>query len=90
MKDKTISSRMEKLVDDSLYEIIEFNESKPIIFQKDKKKKQQQQQLCKTAKSTIVAITNVLRWNFACVPGFALLCIIGSAGAYLCNQKHLF
>jgi hypothetical protein len=51
MKGKTISSRMEKSIDDSLFEIIEFNESEPIIFQKDKKKKQQQQQLCKTAKS---------------------------------------
>ena len=50
MKDKTISSRMEKSVDDGLYEIIEFNECEPIIFQKDKKKKQQQQ-LCKTANS---------------------------------------
>jgi hypothetical protein len=49
MKDKTISSRMEKTIDDSIYEIIEFNESEPIIFRKDKKKKQQQQ-LCKTAK----------------------------------------
>ena len=49
MKDKTISSEMEKSIDDSLYEIIEFNESEPIIFQKDKKKKQQQ--LCKTEKS---------------------------------------
>jgi hypothetical protein len=37
-------------IDDSFYEIIEFNECEPIIFQKDKKKKQQQQ-LCKTAKS---------------------------------------
>jgi hypothetical protein len=50
IKDKTISSQMGKSIDDSLYEIIEFNESEPIIFQKDKKKKQQQQ-LCKTAKS---------------------------------------
>ena len=50
MKDKTISSRTEKSIDDSLYEIIEFNECEPIIFQKDKKNKQQQQ-LCKTAKS---------------------------------------
>jgi hypothetical protein len=50
MKDKTISNRMVKSIDDSLYEIIEFNECEPIIFQKDKKKKQQQQ-LCKTAKS---------------------------------------
>jgi len=41
---------MEKTIDDSIYEIIEFNESEPIIFQKDKKKKQQQQ-LCKTAKA---------------------------------------
>jgi hypothetical protein len=49
MKDKTISSRMEKSIDDGLYEIIEFNECEPIIFQKDKKKKQQQ--LCKTAES---------------------------------------
>ena len=49
IKDKTISSRIEKSIDESLYEIIEFNESEPIIFQKDKKKKQQQ--LCKTAKS---------------------------------------
>jgi hypothetical protein len=50
MKDKTISNRMEKSIDDSLYEIIEFNECEPIIFQKDKKKKQPQQ-LCKTAKN---------------------------------------
>jgi hypothetical protein len=49
MKDKTISSSMEKSIDDRLYEIIEFNEREPIIFQKDKKKKQQQR-LCKTAK----------------------------------------
>jgi hypothetical protein len=50
IKDKTISSQMGKSIDDSLYEIIEFNECEPIIFQKDKKNKQQQQ-LCKTAKS---------------------------------------
>lgn len=50
IKDKTISSRIEKSIDESLYEIIEFNECEPIIFQKDKKKKQQQQ-LCKTARS---------------------------------------
>jgi hypothetical protein len=49
IKDKTISSRIEKSIDESLYEIIEFNESEPIIFQKDKKKKQQQS--CKTAKN---------------------------------------
>ena len=49
MKDKTISSAMEKSIDDSLYEIIEFNECEPIIFQKNKKRKQQQ--LCKTAKT---------------------------------------
>jgi hypothetical protein len=49
IKDKTISSRIEKSIDESLYEIIEFNESEPIIFQKDKKKIQQQ--LCKTAKN---------------------------------------
>jgi hypothetical protein len=37
---------MEKPIDDdSLYEIIEFNECEPIIFQKHKKK----QQLCKTS-----------------------------------------
>ena len=56
MKDKTISSRTEKSIDDSLYEIIEFNESEPIIFQKDKKKKQQQQQLCKTASNKHVML----------------------------------
>jgi hypothetical protein len=49
IKDKTISNRMEKSIDESLYEIIEFNECEPIIFQKDKKKKRQQQ-LFKTAK----------------------------------------
>jgi hypothetical protein len=49
IKYKTISSQMGKSIDDSLYEIIEFNECEPIIFQKDKKKKQQQR-LCKTAK----------------------------------------
>lgn len=49
IKDKTISSRIEKSIDESLYEIIEFNESEPIIFRKDKKKKQQQ--LCKTSKN---------------------------------------
>ena len=48
MKDKGISSRMEKFIDDSLYEIIELNVCEPIIFQRVKKK---QQQLCKTAKS---------------------------------------
>ena len=48
MKDKGISSRMEKFIDDSLYEIIELNVCEPITFQRVKKK---QQQLCKTAKS---------------------------------------
>ncbi|HZD82120.1 MAG TPA: hypothetical protein VE076_04500 [Nitrososphaeraceae archaeon] len=46
MKDKGISSRMEKFIDDSLYEIIELNVCEPITFQRVKKK---QQQLCKTA-----------------------------------------
>jgi hypothetical protein len=35
---------MQKPIDNSSYEIIELNESEPIIFQRDKKK--QQQQLC--------------------------------------------
>jgi hypothetical protein len=48
MKNKKISSRMGKSIDDSLYEIIELNECEPITFQRVKKK---QQQLCKPAKS---------------------------------------
>ena len=37
---------MQKPIDNSSYEIIELNESEPIIFQRDKKK--QKQQLCET------------------------------------------
>ena len=45
-KKRTYNQMQNRIDDDnSLYEIIELNESEPIIFQRDKKK---QQQLCET------------------------------------------
>jgi hypothetical protein len=52
MNDKRICNQMQKPINDdnnSLYEIIELNESEPIIFHIDKNK--QEQQPCKTVNS---------------------------------------
>jgi hypothetical protein len=52
MNDKRIYNQMQKPINDdnnNLYEIIELNESEPIIFHIDKNK--QEQQLCKTVNS---------------------------------------